>query len=449
MQTNDPLRIIVLGAGISGLATTWYLTKAYPSAEIIVLEASNRAGGLLHTDHTAGFHFEKGPRTFRISQCSALLQLALDLGLKEQILCSAPPSSHRYLWFAGALKRLPHHLLSFLGSPLTKGCIPAFLSEWKRPVVHGDETVWDFVSRRFNRDVAMRLFDPLVVGIFGGDARKISVRACFPTLKLWEEKYGSVTKGFFKELRRSVKEIQGFPAQAIFSLRGGMEELVRALLTKTPAQYLWHREAVSVECKERKVYVRTKEETFRGDALFCALPMGEAARLFSQNLASFEIMYQQTPQTSMAIVNVGYNDALLSVNGFGYLIPTYAKEEILGVIFDSQMIPEHNKRAKETRLTVYIEDKGGEDDFYREAALRGLKRHLGIVRTPTAISLKRVRDAFPQYEVGHLEKMAALLQKFPTVYPRCFLVGNYLNGIGVNACILRAEQSVKTSQTML
>ena len=109
--------------------------------------------------------------------------------------------------------RFPTNPLSFLFSPITKGFIRHFLPSLRRPVKVGDETVWEFVLRRFNYDVARLFFDPMVVGIFGGDIRKISVRACFPKLKAWEEKYGSITKGFYqarKSRKRSGKS-PGFP----------------------------------------------------------------------------------------------------------------------------------------------------------------------------------------------------------------------------------------------
>lgn len=436
------MRLLVLGGGISGLATAWYLAQAAPSATITLLEKADRIGGFLQTDHTSGFHFEKGPRTFKIDQSPALLQLTLDLGLKEQILCASQTPFYRYLWWSGKLRRFPHNPLSFVLSPLTRGFVRAAFAEWKRPAVCADETVWDFALRRFNRDVAMRFFDPMVVGIFGGDARRISVRACFSKLKAWEERYGSITKGFFCEGRNKPQSVHGFPARAMFSFAEGIEELVRALREKTRARFCLNCEVQSVRLG-REITITTAHETFSADALFCALPMQEAARLFSEQVPEFEGICARTPKESLAVVSLGYDRAVLQVRGFGYLVPTYAKEEILGVVFDSHVFPEHNQHARETRLTVKIEDKGGSDQDYIDAALKGVKKHLGLASVPKAITLKRVREALPQYEVGHLETMAALNARFRQALPSCFLVGNYISGVGVNACIERAQQVVK------
>jgi oxygen-dependent protoporphyrinogen oxidase len=189
-------RIIILGAGISGLSAAWYLSRTAQAPDVVILEKSPRAGGWMHTDHTTGFHFEKGPRTFKVDRCSATMRLVSELGLTDKLLWSEARPHHRYLWLEEELHRFPTNPISFLLSPLTKGFMRALLTEWRQPVKYGDETVWEFVLRRFNYDVARLFFDPMVVGIFGGDIRKISVRACFPKLKSWEEELGSVTRGF-------------------------------------------------------------------------------------------------------------------------------------------------------------------------------------------------------------------------------------------------------------
>src|SRR3989338_5649711 len=158
-------RIAILGAGISGLATAWYAQKT--PCDLQLFEQSNRAGGWLHTDHTTGFHFEKGPRTFKADKSPMLLELAAEMGLQEELIWSDLKPHHRYLWHEGGLYRFPTNPLAFFLSPLTRGFITALLMEWKQPVKCSDETVWEFVLRRFNYDVARQFFDPMVVGIFG------------------------------------------------------------------------------------------------------------------------------------------------------------------------------------------------------------------------------------------------------------------------------------------
>jgi oxygen-dependent protoporphyrinogen oxidase len=439
---------IILGAGISGLSTAWYLSRTGLPLEITVLEKSSRAGGWMHTDHTTGFHFEKGPRTFKVDRAPYTMRLIAELGIQEQVIWSEAKPHHRYLWHEGELHRFPNNPFSFLFSPITKGFIRAILSEWRRPIKFGDETVWEFVLRRFNYDVARLFFDPMVVGIFGGDVRKISIRACFPKLKYWEENYGSVTKGFFRQMKekkgqsRFSKDIEGIPLSAMFSLKGGVESLPQAIVNRIPATICYNCEAKEIAFKGDKVLVKTENEQFSADYLFCALPLTETGHLFENHLPEFSRELLKTPSEGFAIVNFGYDASVLPVQGFGYLIPTYAHEDILGVVFDSSVFLEHNRRPQETRLTIKLEEKGYTEEKYVDMALSGIRRHLAISRMPKTISFKRASRAFPQYGVGHLDKMAELKNQFCEKLPHCRLVGNYLEGVSVNQCIAVARKSV-------
>jgi oxygen-dependent protoporphyrinogen oxidase len=448
-------RVIILGAGISGLSTAWFLSRTLLPLELVILEKSSRAGGWLHTDHTTGYHFEKGPRTFKVSRCPETMQLVSDVGLKEEVIWSEAKPHHRYLYMNAELHRFPTNPLSFLLSPLTKGFLSALISEWRQPTKAGDETVWEFVTRRFNYDVARLFFDPLVVGIFGGDIRKISVRGCFPTLKMWEEKYGSITKGMWSEWKEKKGQskfspvIPEIPLSAIFSFKHGVEQLPQALIRQLPAKIHTSQEAREILFEGDEIIVRTEDTSFTADYLFCALPVMETSKLFERHVPEIAKELAKVPSEGIAVVNFGYDRAVLPVQGFGYLTPTYGHEEILGVVFDSSVFSEHNRKEEETRLTIKIEETGKSEDHYVEAALRGIRRHLNISETPKAISMKRALRAIPQYGVGHLEKMADLDQQFQNKLSRCSLVGNYLSGVSVDQCILRAKQMVAKWQQFL
>lgn len=452
MQTK---RIIILGAGISGLSAAWYLSRSGQPLEITILEKNSRAGGWLHTDHTTGFHFEKGPRTFKADKCPATLRLISELGLENEVIWSEARPHHRYLWHSNELHKFPTNPISFLLSPITKGFVRALLTEWKRPTKIGDETVWEFVVRRFNYDVARLFFDPMVVGIFGGDIRKISVKACFPMLKSWEENYGSVTKGFFahrkemKGISKYSQDVKSVPLSAIFSFRCGIEQLPQSIVNQIPAKLHYNTEVKEIQIDDGEVRVKTEKEQFIADYLFCALPLKETGQLLEKCAPGVSKEFLKIPSEGVAVVNFGYDTNVLPVQGFGYLIPTSAQEDILGVVFDSSVFTEHNRKPQETRLTIKLEDTGRSEDVYIDTALRGIRRHLGISCMPKAISFKRTLRAMPQYGVGHLEKMNEVKKMFREKLPRCHLVGNYLNGVSVNYCIARAKEAVDAWQASL
>lgn len=431
-------KVVVLGAGISGLSATWYLSQSGLPVEITILEKSSRAGGCMHTDHTTGFHFEKGPRAFRVDRAPHTLQLVSELKIKDEIVWTASKNHPRYLWHDGALHPLPSNPFSLLFSPIAKGLFRALMTEWRKPSKAGDETVWEFVSRRFNHDVARILFDPVVVGIFGGDIRKISVRSCFPKMKNWEEQYGSLTKGFFasRKEKKDPSQWLGMPPSAFFTFRGGIEELPQAILRQISAEVHYNTEVKDIVFENGRAVVNTDKERFVADSVFCALPAREAGRLFD-NRELFKIS-----SAPIAVVNFGYDADVLPVKGFGYLAAVHSQEEILGVVFDSSVFSQHNRGQRETRLTVKMDETGQSDEKKIETALKAVRRHLGISQMPKAISCKRPSREIPQYVVGHLEKMAELKANFRQRLPQCHLVGNYFEGISVDYCISVARKAV-------
>ncbi|KAG6559829.1 Protoporphyrinogen oxidase [Candidatus Rhabdochlamydia oedothoracis] len=442
-------KIIILGAGISGLSAAWYLSQISLPLDILILEKSNRIGGLFHTDHTTGFHFEKGPRTFKINRCPATLQLAEELGLLKEVVWSEIPVHNRYLWWNEKLYKFPTNLISFLWSPLTKGFIQALITEWKRPTKQGDETVWEFVLRRFNYDVAQRLFDPMVVGIFGGDPRLISIQAFFPKLKEWEEEYGSITKGFLKnwlQKKRAPKRfsyLPNAPLSAIFSFREGVEQLTSTLLTKTPASIYYQHEAQEIVQTEKKVVVKTNQGEFAADYVFCALPALQAGNLFIKDMPSLGKELVSLKSEGIIILNFGYKEHVLPVKGFGYLIPHCTREDILGVVFDSSVLKQHNNYPQETRLTIKLKDLGQSEEEAIQTALLNIRKHLKISMQPDVVSFKRALSAIPQYTVGHLKRMASLYPEFQKKIPRCYLLGNYLIGVSVDYCIRCSKETVQ------
>ena len=186
-------KIIIAGGGISGLTARYYLSKKYPDAEITLYEKSDRLGGCVQSDKKS-FFFEKGPRTFRASRSDELIKLIKELQIEEEIVYSSKESQRRYLLKDQKLQPLRKVMLKM---------IPALLKEWRQPYPWGeDESIETFVKRRLGSYAAETLFDPLTLGIFAGDMRKLSIRSCFPELKALEMEYGSLTKGLFKSKKK-------------------------------------------------------------------------------------------------------------------------------------------------------------------------------------------------------------------------------------------------------
>ncbi len=411
-------RAIILGAGISGLALAHYLRKKH--CDVLILEKEARAGGVLWTDESSDFLFEKGPRTFQASRSPALLTLADELGLREQILFSAKEAKKRYLWTGGRLHALP----GFLGTPWSAGLIRALLKEWRVPVHQEEESVWDFACRRFNSRVAEMLFDPLVLGIYAGDCRSLSMQACFPRIKALEEEHGSLTKAFLSASKK--KKPRG-----LFSFVGGVETLVAALVENSEAQILFNQPVQAFRFHEDRAEVVTSNRTYTGDFVFSALPPHELGKLFQPLDQEIAEALCRIEMQELAAVNLGYRKQVLPLKGFGYLVPSRENEAVLGAVFDSAIFPQQNNFSQETRLTVMT--KGPVS-----TAIEAARRHLQILEPPDCVQITHA--AVPQYTLGYQRRIAALEEHLRHRFPRCQAIGNYLSGVSVNDCVAHAKR---------
>ncbi|MCB1084490.1 MAG: protoporphyrinogen oxidase [Chlamydiia bacterium] len=391
-------KIVIGGGGIAGLTARYFLSKKYPQAEIVLYEKSGRLGGVIETLQTPYF-FEKGPRTFKASRCPTLLNLIRDLGLEGEIIRSNPAASKRYLLKGGKLSSL-----NFLALSMTL----SLLKEWKQPVKEGDETIQAFATRRLGADVTKNLIDPLTLGIFGGKIEELSISACFPTLKAMESEYGSLTKAF-------IKKKKGKKAKGLFTLKRGMESLITALKEKGRGE----------------IFLNTPMPLLEGDLNVLAMPPAEAQKIFKEEQSTQ--FFQEIGSATLTVVNVAFPPGALKQEGFGYLIPSSEKEDVLGVVFDSSIFPEQSM-AGETRLSIMLR-KGGIKE-----ALAALEAHLKITATPLFTAIHHYPKAIPQFHVGHLERLTQFNAACREAYPHIRCIGNYLQGVSLEATILSATQ---------
>lgn len=437
-------RVIIVGGGISGLSLAWYLTKN-PEIEVTLLEKEGRVGGWMGTDATSGFLFEKAPRIFKTSRSLELLQLIEELGLNDKLVASSPSANSRYIWSKGELHLLPRNLSALLSSSFMRQHLGTFIGEWMRAKKEvQDESVWDFVSRRFSSEVAEYFFDPLFKGIFAGDIRKLSIRSCMPLLKEWEERYGSVTKGFFAHVwRKKKRQPKAGIASSFFSLEGGVETLIRVMQEKLQDKIVVSQEVKSVHFTNEGVVVKTQDKSWQGDMLFSALPCDQLGKLLQPIDQECAASLLSIPLQGLASVHLGYHADLLPVSGAGYLIPTCEKEDLLGVLFDSSIFPQNNRHKNETRLSAMLPLTEESDEAVIQRALNGLRRHLKIGKEPDFASVLRSKNAIPQYHVGHGVQIAALEERVKKRLPRLRLLGNYLHGVSVNECVRLAHLMTK------
>lgn len=438
-------RVLILGAGISGLACAWSLKKKWGSnVQITLVEKSHRVGGWIRTIEKEGFLFELGPHSCRPKGVGfETLKLIEELELQEQVIVGNPSARFRYLYQNQALQPLPHNFYSFLLSPLMKG-VPAALwhdliSSRKKTE---DESLFDFVSRRLSPELAERLVDPFVSGIYAGDMRKLSAQACFPTL----HQRGSFVKGWWNSPKQKQTPSSPFIAKmqkaSLFSFKEGMETLPKEIQKRLEAEILLGSEPTKISFHQDKVSLElVGGKILEADHLISALPSYSLAGLIfphDQEAASF---MKSISHATVGVVNLGYRKALLKKKGFGYLIASREKEKILGCIWDSCVFPEQNRDSDETRLTVMIggtnhpEIENLSDKECLKIALEAVSRHLKIDAWPDAVHVTLARNAIPQYEVGYVKSKMIMQESLKAMFPRLTLIGNAFHGVSLNDCI--------------
>lgn len=405
-------RVIVLGGGISGLVAAYRLKEEF---DVTLIEKEERVGGCLRSEDRGGFFFEKGPRTFKVSRSKPLLDLAEELSLP--IVLAQENAQKRYLYTGKKM-----HLFPSLLSPITLKALLSLIKEVRVPPSNAeDQSIDAFVTRRFGSHVARYFFDPLTIGIYGGDSKTLSVRSCFPALFAFEQNRGSVVKGMIGSMKKQPK--------GLCTIEGGVEQLAMRLREKIGNRIVVQETAIKLEFFESHVNVITDRNHYQADCVISALPALSLASIIGDQELREKLL--SIPYKDLTVVNVGYDQIDLVTTAFGYLIPSFEQEPILGMVFDSAIFEE----KKQTRLSVMIAGSEKTEGEYQEIALRALRDHLKIDVDPRLVIVTRWKGAVPQFFVGYHRFLETL-----KVDPRLYLTGSYVGGVSVSDCIKTAEQ---------
>jgi oxygen-dependent protoporphyrinogen oxidase len=446
---------VVVGGGISGLVCAYALRKAGIDAQLI--EASQRCGGVIHSERREGFLLELGPQSF--SGTAALQSLCSELSLENELL-EAPPRAPRYVLIGGQLRPVPLNPPAFLASSLvgagTKATIARDMFSKSRPPEQ-DESVADFVRRKFSAELLDRLVGPFISGIYAGDPERLSLRSAFPQLHEAEKSAGSVIRGMMRQAKAGKKSRQRPTLQ---SLREGNETLVRALAAKLSSALRLGTEVTRVVPRhegatqkfELKIRGPIQEETISANHLILATPTAVAGTLLGEVRLAFGTLFNAIQYAPVAIVSLGYRrpDVGHALDGFGFLIPRSEKLRILGSVWNSSLFPGRVPDGH-VLLTSFV---GGATDL--EAAtlspedLAGLVHRelapiLAIGKLPTFSNIQIYPRALPQYNLGHSERLAEL-ERLRLEAQNLWFVGNYLRGPSIGACV---EQSLAVAEEVL
>ena len=438
------MKIGVIGGGISGLAAAYRLRQA--GHDVLVMEAGRNTGGKIHSEQVDGFVVEHGPNGYLSSRLPQA-RLIRDLGLEAKVQPAEAAAKRRYVFMRGALRVIPSDPKTLLKTDVisTRGRIQmAFeplIPKLKEDI---DESVYDFATRRFGEEAAEVLVDPMVTGIYAGNARALSLRASFPTLHAFEQRNGSVLGGAI------VKKLRGEsgPRGHLTSLKGGMSTLIEAL------HRILGNNTVLVNHPIRRVRKMPRgwrvfskgnaPQTF--DCLVFATPTYVTAKLIGPHAPGAARPLRAIKYAPVGVVALGFREGTLprALDGFGYLIPSSERRKILGVLWPSTIFSGRAPAGFELIRTMVGGAWNPEVlDLSDEALQRMVLSELGAtlggpMPDPVFSRIIRWPQGIPQYTIGHLDRVAAA-EAAVAQLPNVHLVGNGLYGVSTSDCAARAE----------
>jgi len=438
-------RLVIIGGGITGLSAAWLARRLSREVEITLVEKEPTLGGKIQTEMKDGLVLEAGPDAF-LSRKPAGLELCRELGVMDLLRGQIPRVKRSFVMKSHQLHALPEGFSGLV--PATMGALrdTQLLSEEGRrramqePAVparmdSSDESVEQFMARRFGKEAFDALIEPLLAGIFAGDASALSLNATFPNLRDLERKRGSVMSG------PRIPDKPGLPA--FVTLAPGMAELPRRVACALPAVRVLPEtcaQSVTRHAGAWRVALSGSPEV-EADAVILAVPAGRASALLAGIDGALAEVLASIPFTSSAIIHLAFNrgDVLHSLDGYGYVIPRVEGSEVLACTWTSSKW-EGRAPSDLVLLRLYAGRFGGPDVLKREdgglveLAREELRLTMGITAPPVLARVFRWDHAMPQYTLDHPARL-------DTIQSRCaglegvHLAGASYRGVGIPDCI--------------
>lgn len=450
-------RIAVIGGGISGLSAAFHLEKARAGgAEIsyTLLESSQRLGGSLRSDRVEGCLIEAGPDSFLTEKAWALT-LCKELGIDDQVIGSNDAERKTYIVVKGRLVAMPDGLMFMVPTKLMPTAFSPLFSwatkvRMARELLHpprradGDETVGELVERHFGPEVVDRLADPLLSGVYGGDANMLSARAVLPRFVEMEEKYGSLSRAMVAAHNKMRAVAAKQPKRPLFSsLRDGMQLVVDSVTARLDPG------SIRLNTRVRGIYPQDDRwrvaidmggsEVF--DSIIVATPANVAGALLEAVDRDLADDLLGVTYSSSVTATLGYHiDQLRNLPpGFGFLVPRSEGRRMLACTFVHNKFPDRAPEGKGI-LRCFLGGARDEavlnltDDEIIDTVRKELKELVKLNERPMFSRVYRWRGAMAQYEPGHIARVARIEAKMKEL-SGLELAGNAYHGIGVPDCI--------------
>jgi protoporphyrinogen/coproporphyrinogen III oxidase len=458
-------QVAIIGAGITGLSAAYRLRELAASherpLEVIVLERGAHLGGALETIRRDGFVIETGADSF-LSEKPWAADLARRLGIGAELIPTRDVYRKTFVVRAGKLVEIPAgfsllapaHLGPVFKSPLfsTAGKLRIALEPFiSSRTSETDESLASFVTRRLGREVLDRVAQALAGGIYTADPERLSIGATMPRFVEMERRYGSVVKGLrAAEQARATKsaEVSGARWSLFQSFKTGMAILPETLVARLGGSIRKTAEVVAISrVGERWKLAIAGGDSIEADAVICAAPAFAASRILSALAPRAAELLGAISYASAATVNLTFreSDFARPPEAFGFVVPACEHRRIIAGSFSSFKF-EGRAPAGAILARAFV---GGvmqqsmmrlSDDEIVAAVRDEFRGLLGVDATPGFVEVRRWPDSMPQYEVGHLDRVAEI-ERIVAPIPAFAIAGAAYRGVGIPDCVRSGEQA--------
>ena len=447
-----PKRVVVLGAGISGLATAYWLEQA--GHTVTVLERKSDVGGAMETIVEDGFLFDRGPNS-GLETTPLIRELARAAGLEEEMVYANPAAQKRYVYRAGELHALPSGPVSLFRTRLFswRGKLRVLLEPFVGRSEEGYyQSVAAFVRRRLGQEFLDYAINPFVSGVFAGDPEKLSVASAFPRLYRLEEVYGGLIKGMIKGAKERKKQAEKSKQSArMFSFMNGMQSFPKGIAASLRGEIRTGVEKIEVGRQKNGAFsvrfvIGRNARRLTADAVISAVPAYAAATLWAKTDAELARHLREIYYPPLLVLYLGYREEDIGrpLDGFGFLIPAKERKTYLGAIWSSTIFP-NRARPGNAAFTLFI---GGalnphvfeiEEEKLIGRILKDFQEVMRISGNPVFKASRFWERAIPQYNLGYIEHIR-YFEQFEKKHPGIFLTGNYRGGISVGDCVRSSKE---------
>jgi oxygen-dependent protoporphyrinogen oxidase len=447
-------RVIVIGAGISGLSSAYYLSKYIPPSQIVILESTDRLGGVIKTAQFGSASVEAGPDSF-ITRIPTVLELAQELELDSALISPATNSAYIYNNSKlhpipkGTVFGAPSDLGTFFGNSLIS--LPGKIRALAEPLlakanIPGDITVGKFAQDRWGKEVAQILVDPLVGGIHAGSAFELSLIKCAPQYFTAAKSHRSVTKGLNAMTMRAEKAAH----PPFYSFKGGLTSLVQAMhqylvtagVTIVPNFSVW-----LIENTKDGFKVHGDNSTFESEKVICATPAHVSANLLKKISSRASALLDTIDYSSPIMTLLAYESNALSERpvGSGVLVPKPNKMLTTAVTFASNKWPDCTSEGE--FLFRISSARHGDSRAWKlndEALISNLEVELRDILATRARSIRsevhRWGKSLPQFRPFHDQLVSRIRESLPK---NLELAGSAYKGVGIPVCISSGKEAAE------